>query len=213
MFTGIVQNLVPVVSVSHHTDISKLTLDLTGTSQNLQTGASVAVNGVCLTVVNWQGNHVNFDVISQTIRTTNLSQLKAGQLVNVERSFAAGDEIGGHIVSGHVCGTATLLQRRVQGHDHVLRLDVAEHMRYIFNKGFVALDGASLTVSDINKSEGWLEISLIPETLARTTLASYEEGAQINLEVDSSTVATVDSIESLLADEHWLQLLKQRLRD
>ncbi|MEM9621948.1 MAG: riboflavin synthase subunit alpha [Pseudomonadota bacterium] len=204
MFTGIVQDLVTVQRIEHHGDISRLSLDLGGMTDGLQTGASVAVNGVCLTVTHVGQGSADFDIVAETLRMTNLGRLQAQDQVNVERSFAVGAEVGGHIVSGHVSGTAELVERRVQGHDHVVVLATpADWFKYIFLKGFVALDGASLTVSDVWREEGRFAISLIPETLQRTTLGFVDEGSFINVEVDSQTVTTVDTVERLMADPQW----------
>ena len=140
-------------------------------------------------------------MIAQTLRMTNLGALETGDRVNVERSFRVGDEVGGHVVSGHISGTSQLLQRHVSGNDHVLRLALgAEWKQFVFDKGFIAVDGASLTVSALDRAENWFEISLIPETLARTTLGSLSEGKHVNIEVDSQTVAIVETVERVLAE-------------
>lgn len=204
MFTGIVQDLVSVQAVEQDDGLLRLTLDLGEHIGGLQLGASVAVNGTCLTVTRVDQGLVMFDVIAESLRLTNLGDLHAGELVNVERSFQVGDEVGGHIVSGHVTTTGTVEQRVVSGHDHVLRLSVAEAwLKYIFHKGFIALDGASLTVSAVDRDAGWFEISLIPETLGRTTLGRVAVGDKVNIEVDSQTVTTVETVERLFADPQW----------
>ncbi len=206
MFTGIVQDLVTVQAIAHEQDISRLTLDLGGLTRGLELGASVAVNGVCLTVTAVNQASACFDVIVETLNHTNLGQLEAGDLVNVERSFSVGEEIGGHIVSGHVSGTAEILARRVDGHNHVVVFSSSDvWSKYIFHKGFVAIDGASLTVSAVRAGEGEFEVSLIPETLQRTTLGRYDEGDYVNVEVDAQTVTTVDTIERLMSDAQWRQ--------
>ena len=122
MFTGIVQDLIPIADIQHLQDISRLQIDLGKLSHNLELGASVAVNGTCLTVTGVVETLVSFDVIAQTLRMTNLGTLNPGDLVNVERSFRVGDEVGGHIVSGHISGTSRVLERRVSGNDHVLQI-------------------------------------------------------------------------------------------
>ncbi len=204
MFTGIVQALVSVQQVEHSENLTRLTLGLGTLAEGLETGASVAVNGTCLTVTGVRGGEASFDVIPETIRTTNLGSLDEGTVVNVERSFRVGDEIGGHVVSGHVTGTATVVAVRQEEHDHVVRFAVEERFsRYLFHKGFVALDGASLTVSAMNRAEGWLEVSLIPETLARTTLGTAGPGTLVNIEVDAQSVATVETIERVMQDPDW----------
>ncbi len=181
-----------------------MTLDLGELTQGLVLGASVAVNGTCLTVTGIDQASATFDVIAETLRTTNLGELQQADLVNVERSFQVGDEVGGHIVSGHVTGTAKLLERRVEGHDHVLRFDLdPAWAKYTFHRGFVALDGASLTISSHNLQAGWFEVSLIPETLARTTLGTVDTGKRVNIEVDGQTLTTVETIERMMNDENW----------
>lgn len=212
MFTGIVQDLVQVVDVQHQSDISRLSLDLGDLAAELQSGASVAVNGTCLTVTACQDSVVNFDVIQETLTNTNLGQLHKGQRVNVERSFKVGDEIGGHIVSGHVSGVSRVLERRVSGHDHVLRLSMEPNWQeYVFQKGFVAVDGASLTVSQVEDARSWFEISLIPETLQRTTLGLVDVGDQVNIEVEAQTVTTVETVKKLVADPAWLDNIRAAL--
>lgn len=204
MFTGIVQDLVCVQSIVDEGDIVRLCLDLGGMTDQLVRGASVAVNGTCLTVTALDQGSVYFDVIKETLRTTNLQALSEGGLVNVERSFKVGDEVGGHVVSGHVTSTAELVHRHAQGHEQVLTFQLEpQWMKYVFHKGFISLDGASLTVSAVDKSQHQFQVSLIPETLARTTLGNVTEGALINVEVDAQTVTTVDTVERLFADPQW----------
>lgn len=206
MFTGIVQDLVTVQSVVDEGDLSRLALDLGDLTDSLKLGASVAVNGTCLTVTRVEQGTAFFDVIMETLRTTNLQRVCRGDLVNVERSFQIGDEVGGHIVSGHVTGTAELIDRRVEGHDHVLTFSLDDSwMRFVFHKGFIALDGASLTVSSIDRERPCFEVSLIPETLQRTTLGRLELGEHVNIEVDAQTVTTVETVERLFADKEWRQ--------
>lgn len=184
--------------------LCRLELDLIGLTENLQLGASIAVNGTCLTVTRVSQARVAFDVVAETLRTTNLGALAAGDKVNVERSFRVGDEVGGHIVSGHVTATAEVIARTVVGHDHVLRFQIAPvWMKYVFHKGFIALDGASLTVSSVDRAQNAFEISLIPETLARTTLGQVAIGAPVNVEVDAQTMTLVDTVAALMADKEW----------
>lgn len=209
MFTGIVQALVEVESIDHQPDMSCLRLALGDLCNGLETGASVAVNGTCLTVTEVGAGSAHFDIVAETLRTTNLGRLAQGERVNVERSFKVGDEVGGHIVSGHVTGTARLLQRDVKGHDHVVRLTLEPQWgNFVFHKGFIAVDGASLTVSRIDREGGFFEISLIPETLARTTLGSLEAGDLANIEVDSQSVAAVTTIERMFEDPAWQKRLQ-----
>ena len=203
MFTGIVQDLVPILAVEHDDGLMRMQLELADVA-GLRTGASVAVNGVCLTVTGIAERIVSFDIIAETLNTTTLNALEPGQQVNVERSFTAGDEVGGHIVSGHVTGTAAITQRRVNGHDHVLQFQGnPQWLKFVFHKGFIALDGASLTVSLLDLEREVFEVSLIPETLARTTLGQVADDGKVNVEVDAATVSTVETVERLFSDPQW----------
>jgi len=198
LFTGIVQDLVKVQTVVDQGDLTRIGLDLGSTAHNLETGASVAVNGCCLTVTRVEQGVAYFDVIMETLRTTSLSQIRSGDYVNVERSFHVGDEIGGHIVSGHITTTADVVERRVEGNDNVLSFSMSEQwMKYVFHKGFVALDGASLTISSVDREANQFEVSLIPETLERTTLGRVMPGERVNVEVDAQTLTTVETVERL----------------
>lgn len=212
MFTGIVQDLVTVQTVVDEGDLTRLGLDLGGMVRNLEPGASVAVNGCCLTVTRVEQGVAYFDVIMETLRTTSLSQIRSGDSVNVERSFHVGDEIGGHIVSGHITTTADVVERRVEGNDNVLSFSMNEQwMKYVFHKGFVALDGASLTISSVDREANQFEVSLIPETLERTTLGRVMPGEQVNVEVDSQTLTTVETVERLLRDPTWRSQVSDKI--
>ena len=201
MFTGIVQKLVQVKSVEQDGNLLRLSIGLGQLAVGLELGASVAVNGVCLTVSHIQGEDINFDVIPETLVTTNLDLLSATSFVNVERSYKVGDEIGGHIVSGHVGSAAALKSIRQENHDRVLTFQADEPwMKFIFHKGFVALDGASLTISSVSRAESCFSVSLIPETIARTTLGSLVVGDLANLEVEAQTVSIVETVERVMAE-------------
>lgn len=201
MFTGIVQGLRPVHAVEDEPGLRRLVLDLAGHVDGLAEGASVAVNGTCLTVTAVDGDRVRFDVIRETLGLTNLGDLTAGSLVNVERSFRVGDEVGGHIVSGHVSGVAEVSRVETGPGERNLLLRVpAPLMRYLSLKGFVALDGASLTISQVHPETREIGVSLIPETIARTTLGTVAVGARVNLEVDAQTRSIVDTVERVLAE-------------
>ena len=202
MFTGIVQKLAQVKSVERDENLLRLSIGLGQLAIGLELGSSVAVNGVCLTVSEIQGEDIDFDVIPETLVTTNLDLLSATSFVNVERSYKVGDEIGGHIVSGHVGTAAALKSIRQENHDRVLTFQTDESwMKFIFRKGFVALDGASLTISSVNRSENTFSVSLIPETIARTTLGSFVVGDLANLEVEAQTVSIVETVERVMAEK------------
>ena len=149
----------------------------------LSQGASIAVNGVCLTVVETDDGSFEVDVMEETLRRSSLGELADGDRVNLERPLRVGDTLDGHIVQGHVDGTGTVAEAREDGDSTVVRIEADRGLlRYVVEKGSIAVDGVSLTVSAID--EGWFEVSLIPETLERTTLGQAEPGRVVNLEVD-----------------------------
>ena len=206
MFTGIVQGVCPVVSCETHAGIARVAVDLDDLARGLELGASIAINGACVTVTEIDGSLVGFDLIKETIELSNLGELAAGTTVNVERSFRVGDEVGGHILSGHVAGVAVVTQiKSDDGHRLVTMAIQREWMAYLMLKGFVALDGASLTIAEIDRAAATIAVSLIPETLARTTFGRLEVGDRINLEVDSQTQAIVDTVREVLKDESLLE--------
>lgn len=178
-------------------------LSMPGLTEGLVSGASVAINGVCLTVVSLSGETVSFDIIQETLNLTNLKLLRTGDLVNVERSFKYGDEVGGHILSGHVscCVSVSNVAEENNLREITFAVDKA-FVAYLMQKGFVALDGASLTISQLNRRRCEFSVSLIPETIARTTLGkgTLAKGDQINLELDSQTLAVVDTVRGMLND-------------
>ena len=201
MFTGIVQGLKTVLRIEEQAHLRRLVIALDELADGLSLGASVAVNGTCLTVTAVDGGAVSFDVIAETLSLTNLGQLRVGSLVNAERSFRVGEEVGGHIVSGHVSGTAILerIDERVNERNLFFRAP-PDCMKYLLHKGFVALDGASLTIASVARDSDQISVCLIPETIARTTLGRVVQGDRVNLEVDAQTQAIVDTVERVLAD-------------
>lgn len=205
MFTGIVQELAEVVAISQAAGITRLEVALSQSRRaGLVSGASVAINGTCLTVAGQTPQAVGFDVIAETLERTNLGCLEVGQQVNVERSATFADEIGGHGVSGHVTTRARVDAIVANEANRVMRFAVEpQWLRLLFHKGYVALDGASLTISAIDRGSCWIEVSLIPETLARTTLGFRELGDDVNLEVDAQTQAVVETVERLFQDPEW----------
>ena len=209
MFTGIVQGVCPVVSCEIHAGIARVAVDLDDLARGLELGASIALNGACVTATEIDGSLVGFDLIKETIELSNLGGLVAGTTVNVERSFRFGDEVGGHILSGHVAGVAVVTHiKSDDGHRLVTMAIQREWMAYLMLKGFVALDGASLTIAEVDRSAGTIAVSLIPETLARTTFSRVEVGDRINLEVDSQTQAIVDTVRAVLQDESLRETIR-----
>lgn len=188
VFTGIVEELGEVVGLEQGGDMARLTVRGPKVTADASRGDSIAINGVCLTVTGTGTGAGQFsaDVIGETLKHTTLGSLAAGQAVNLERAVRADGRLGGHIVQGHVDGTGTILSRQPGADWEVVRIaGPAELARYVVYKGSVAVDGVSLTVSGLS-DEGppWFEVSLIPETLQRTTLGFRQPGADVNLEVD-----------------------------
>jgi riboflavin synthase len=200
MFTGITRGLFPVVAVVRSPDLLRYGVELGALAQGVELGASIAIDGVCQTAVAIDGTRITFDAIKETLERTTLGRLEVGSLVSVERSVRVGDEIGGHDVSGHVLGTADVVGVRREGHDVAFELEVPKDwMRYILRKGFIALDGSSLTVGETDPSAGRFFVHLIPETLVRTHFGTRKIGDRLNIELDARTVTIVDTVERVLA--------------
>jgi riboflavin synthase len=200
MFTGIVAGMARLASVERHAGGSRLVLELPGQVAGLAIGASVAVDGVCLTVTAIDGVHAGFDVVAETLALTTLGEREAGDWVNVERSAALGAEIGGHWVSGHVDGTAAVTAIDTSNDNRVVTYRVAPALlKYILRKGFVALNGCSLTVVAVTAATATFQVSLIPETLRATNHGRHVVGDRVNLEIDRQTQAIVDTVERVLA--------------
>jgi len=182
MFTGLVSELGVVSGIER--DEQGATLRVSAAlSGELQDGDSVAVNGVCLTAIAPSADSFGAQAMLQTLERSSLGALHDGSRVNLELPLRAGDRLGGHVVQGHVDGTATVRAVREEGFSRVLELEVpAALLRYVVLKGSVALDGVSLTVSALD--DDGLAVSLIPETIARTTLGELREGDVVNIEVD-----------------------------
>lgn len=209
MFTGITQGPFSASITDRRDGIKEIGLELGEYGEGLAIGASVAVNGVCLTVVELKNGVARFEVGSESARISNLGELDHGALVNVERSFRIGEEIGGHILSGHVAAMATITEFTKRESEVRLEFQVPEHWRfYVMPKGFVALNGCSLTVAEYDRETGIGSINLIPETLRRTTFGHAQRGDRINLEIDSQTQTIVDTVRSLVSDKSWLESLK-----
>ena len=183
MFTGIVEDLGQVVRIQDAEGLRRFTLRSDVCADGVDVGDSIAVNGACLTAVNVADSEISVEAIPETLRLTNLGQLAVHSPVNLERPLAYGDRMGGHYVQGHVDATAELIDRRPDGDSEVVRFAVPlDLMRYIVSKGFVALDGVSLTVVD--PREATFAVALIPHTLRSVTLGAAPIGYRANLEVD-----------------------------
>ena len=221
MFTGIVQGLATVVHLHDRPGLRSLRLGFDpGFSAGLAVGASVAVDGVCLTVTSLHGpDEASFDVMQQSLALTTLGDLATGSRVNVERAARDGAEIGGHPLSGHVDFLATVAEVRKPENNHVLRIAVAAPwMRYVFAKGYIAVNGASLTVAEARREPGgggWFEVWLIPETLRQTTFADKAVGAALNIEIERSTQVFVDTVREAIEERlgELKPLLESLLRE
>ena len=202
MFTGITQGTFEVTGVERLPDLLRYAVTLSSPlASGLQLGASVSIDGVCQTVVAIDGEgSVTFEAIRETLERTTLGDLQKGQKVAIERSARVGDEVGGHDVSGHVLGTGEIVQRVEDGHVYDLLVRVpAAWMKYVLPKGFIAVDGSSLTVGRVDSSDRfWLH--LIPETLRLTNFGKKNEGDRVNVEVDARTITIVDTVERVLEE-------------
>jgi riboflavin synthase len=203
MFTGIIEDLGEVEAVERVGDFARVHVRTEKASEDAHNGDSIAVNGVCLTVTMLiagrpgdtspppQGSPpLGFvaDVMGENLARSSLKDVRPGTKVNLERSVRMQDRLGGHLVQGHVDGTATVVSRAPQEHWEVVRISLPDDLsRYVVRKGSIAVDGISLTVSAISapaEEPAWFEVSLIPETLKRTTLGIKAPGETVNLEVD-----------------------------
>jgi riboflavin synthase len=183
MFTGLIEEIGEVVGIDQGADAARLTVRGPLAVSDATHGASISVSGVCLTVIDSGPDWFTADVMSQTLAMSALGQLRAGSPVNLERAAQVGDRLGGHIVQGHVDGTAEVLTVTDGSAWRVLRFSLpADLAPLVASKGSIAIDGVSLTVSDVGTD--WFEVSLIPETLAATTLGALTPGAGVNLETD-----------------------------
>jgi riboflavin synthase len=184
MFTGIVEELGEVIGVDDLGDSARLTIRGQVVTSDARHGDSIAVNGVCLTVLEATAEgRFSADVMAETLNRSSLGALAAGSPVNLERAAAVNSRLGGHIVQGHVDGTGEVISRSPSEHWEVVRISLPQELsRYVVEKGSITVDGVSLTVSALGPE--WFEVSLIPTTLALTTLGSTAEGSPVNLEVD-----------------------------
>jgi riboflavin synthase len=199
VFTGIVEGTGLVTKVDSSKNLTKIAIQMpVDFSNGIKIGASVCVDGVCLTVSSINDNELSFDVIIETLNVTTFNEIKVNDVVNVERSMKLGDEIGGHMLSGHVSTTASISKIDNPENNHIISfLTDSETIRYIFPKGYIALNGVSLTVGDVDKSNKTFNVYLIPETLRLTNLGSKTVGDKINLEIETQTRNMVDTISEI----------------
>ncbi|HIC8861251.1 TPA: riboflavin synthase subunit alpha [Aeromonas hydrophila] len=200
MFTGIVQGTAELVAIDERPNFRTHVIRMPSPAwgEGLALGASVAHNGCCLTVTRVEGELVSFDLMQETLRLTNLGQLQPGDKVNVERAARFGDEIGGHAMSGHIMGTAQVVSVIDTPNNRQVWYRLAPTlMKYVLTKGYIGIDGISLTVGEVRSNE--FCVNLIPETLARTNLGWVKAGWHTNIEIDPQTQAIVDTVERVLA--------------
>ncbi|SUB30290.1 riboflavin synthase subunit alpha [Yersinia pseudotuberculosis] len=203
MFTGIVQCTGLVVAIEEksnfRTHVVELPIDML---PELALGASVAHNGCCLTVTHIEGNRVSFDLMKETLRLTNLGDINVGDKVNLERAAKFSDEIGGHLMSGHIICTAEIAKIYTSENNRQIwfRMPSEDLMKYVLHKGFIGIDGISLTIGEVVGNR--FCVHLIPETLSRTTLGKKRLGHRVNIEIDPQTQAVVDTVERVLAQRN-----------
>ena len=224
MFTGIVQGVATVAQLVDRPGLRSFRLAFPAQfGEGLAIGASVSVDGVCLTVTALHGQAADmqaadFDVMQQSLQLTSLATLQPGSRVNVERAAKDGAEIGGHPLSGHVDVMGRISEIRRPDNNHVLRIALAAPwMRYVFAKGYIAVNGASLTVAEARRERdgrGWFEVWLIPETLRMTTFGDKPVDAPLNIEIDRHTQVVVDTVREAVEERlgPLLPALEQLLR-
>jgi len=202
MFTGIVKGLGRIAGIRQLPGFVAFDIELpAGAQADLEIGASVSVDGVCLTVTAANGRLASFDVMQETLTRTTLGELREGAAVNIERAARDGAEIGGHPLSGHVDCVARVVDIQTPENNRVLTLEIPPAwIRYVFTKGYIALNGASLTVAHVDKRASTFTVWLIPETLRMTTFGTKQTGARINVEIERSTQVTVDTIRDFLEE-------------
>ncbi|MDO5560934.1 MAG: riboflavin synthase [Oscillospiraceae bacterium] len=183
MFTGIIEEKGKVKSIASQGSCARITISADKIFSDLKTGDSVAVNGVCLTACDITSDTFSADVMAETMRRSNLGKLKTGDSVNLERAMLSGGRFGGHIVSGHIDSTGVIKKLKTEGNAVWVTISADETvMRYIIEKGSVAIDGISLTVADVSVSS--FSVSVIPHTGSETTLLDKKQGDEVNLECD-----------------------------
>ena len=201
MFTGIVSGIGNLKKIIKCEDYISLIIQAPkGFAKNLSKGASVSVNGVCLTVKKGRTDLLEFDVIEETLKKTNLKNISKSSKLNLERSMTANTEIGGHLVSGHIHGTGEVLKviNRKDTKDLLIKIP-AELREYFFYKGYVALNGCSLTIGKVLKSSFY--IHLIPETVSVTNFKEIEKGDLVNIEVEQTTINTVETVKRVMLEK------------
>lgn len=207
MFTGIIQGCAKVVQIKKRNKLHTYKIQFPkNLSYNIKLGDSISNNGCCLSVTNIDKNDISFDVMEETLLVTNLSFLSIGSMVNIERSLKFGDELGGHLLSGHIMNTATIYNIVNLGDSKKMYFEIqdVQMMKYIFLKGFISIDGISLTINSIK--ENTFSICLIPETISNTNMLSRMIGDLVNIEVDYYTQIIIDKLDKYLKQKNIVGL-------
>ena len=198
MFSGIVSGLASIKSLKKEVDILSIEVKAPKNfSKKLKRGASVSVDGVCLTAKNSNSDIIKFDIIEETLLRSTLGSLRKSQKVNLERSITQSTEIGGHLMSGHIHSVAKIMNIYVKKSSRDMKISIPKGMqKYVLEKGYIGINGCSLTVGKVSKT--LFNIHLIPETLKATNLSLLEKGQLVNIELDQNTVTIVDTVEKIL---------------
>jgi riboflavin synthase len=198
MFTGIVQGLGTIKAIDEGDGITTFSV-LCPDTHDLAIGASVAIDGVCLTATSIEEELVTFDIIPETMERTTLGERGVDDEVNIERSLRYGDEVGGHLLSGHIIGRGLVTYAQALGEGAQLKIKAPPSIqKYIQTKGYIGIDGISLTLGEVNGNE--FDLHIIPETLRLTALGSKQAGDAVNIEIDSTTMMIVETVERLLKE-------------
>lgn len=202
MFTGIIKGQGVIQKVTDRPNARSIQVLLpAGSEVDLEIGASIALDGVCLTVTSIDGARVSFDMMGETLLRTTLGAVAEGSAVNIERAAKDGAEIGGHPLSGHVDCVCTVAAVDTPENNFVMTFKVPDpFIRYIFSKGYIGLNGTSLTVSNVQKQQNTFQVWFIPETLRLTTFGEKKVGDAINLEIERNTQVTVDTVREFLEE-------------
>jgi riboflavin synthase len=198
MFTGIVQGLGTIKAIDEGDGITTFSV-LCPDTHDLAIGASVAIDGVCLTATSIEEELVTFDIIPETMERTTLGERGVDDEVNIERSLRYGDEVGGHLLSGHIIGRGLVTYTQAVGEGAQLKIKAPPSIqKYIRTKGYIGIDGISLTLGEVNGND--FDLHIIPETLRLTALGSKQAGDAVNIEIDSTTMMIVETVERLLKE-------------
>ena len=209
MFSGIVEGTGIIIDIEELSEHIHWKVELPkGSEEGLEIGASVSLDGVCLTVTNIEDSIIGFDLIQETLQRTTLNERNIGDSINIERALRYGQEVGGHLVSGHIMATGTIVDitnptKQSGDTDETadIRIGIPNSLiDYIFEKGYIAIDGISLTIGNVEESSGFY-LHIIPETLRRTTLGMKSVGDRVNIEIDSMTQAVVDTVKRVMIKE------------